>query len=265
MRVEGAGREAVVSGSAFVSGRRRFRGGHVDDDGTVECVGPQERAQVGGEGGDQLPVVAVVAGERAAGPYGFVRRGQFGPHGARQTVREYAARREFLGPFGQRVRGGVVTAEHEGGQGRQRNVVERRGLGDHAGRRVQPGGDGGAAGDHGRRDRPPRPDQPHSRTPATASDALAGTRPVPITVPIPLHTPACPRHPLRPLHHLPPFAAVSYSFTRMLRKEIRSSSPWFWMPMWPWRRLRAGSVFVKSLICRPLRYTRSRSPSTRSS
>ena len=50
---------------------------------------------------------------------------------------------------------------------------------------------------------------------------------------------------------------------RMSRKATWSSAPWFWMPMWPSRRLRAGSVLVKSLIRTPLSQTRRRSPSTR--
>ena len=50
---------------------------------------------------------------------------------------------------------------------------------------------------------------------------------------------------------------------RMLRKATSSPSPWFCRPMCPCRRLRAGSVFVKSLIFRPFRNSSSRSPVTR--
>ncbi len=63
----------------------------------------------------------------------------------REPVREDAAVGQRLGPLGQRAVEGVVAAEDQVGQGGQSAVGEGVRLGDHAGRRVQTRGDGGAA------------------------------------------------------------------------------------------------------------------------
>jgi len=88
-RVQGAGGEAVVAG-------RGLGGGDVDDDGSREGVAADEVLDVGGEGGDQLVLVAAVAWLRSAGADLPVGGGEFAPHGAGEPVRQYAARGEVL-------------------------------------------------------------------------------------------------------------------------------------------------------------------------
>ncbi len=130
-RVEGARRKRVVRGGGF-------GGGDVDDDDPVEPLPVREVEQVRGERGDQLLVAARVARQRATGPDLPFRRGQFAAYGRGQTVRQDAARLQFLGPLGQGAARRVVPAEDEGGERRKAAPGERRGLGDHAVRRVEP-------------------------------------------------------------------------------------------------------------------------------
>ncbi len=131
-----------------------------------------EVADVGGERLDPLVLGAAgaavrVGGQRAAGPDLPVGGGEFGVHGGRQAVRQDAAGGEVLGAFGQRAVDGVVAAEDEGRQRWQAARGEVGGLGDHAGRRMEAAGDGGAARDRGRGDGSACPDEP---------DAVAGGR-----------------------------------------------------------------------------------------
>ncbi len=163
-RVEGAGRQGAVRGGGL-------GGGDVHHDGAREVVAAHEVTDVGGEHLDPLVVGAGrdgvrVAGYGAAGPDLPVGGGQFGVHGGGQAVRQDTAVGEVLGALGQRAVDGVVPAEDEGRQRWQTARGEVGRLGDHAGRRVETGGDGGTARDGGRGHGPTGADEP---------DAVAGS------------------------------------------------------------------------------------------
>ena len=149
-----------------------------------------------------------------------------------------------------------MAAEDEGGQRRQAAVGEGWCLGDHAGRRVQAGRDGGAARDGGGGDGAACPDQPDA-------DARCGT--VARTRAASLSTWADARRGRdggrerrrAGVRRPPPAAArrpraaagdvAGSSFSRMSRKDTWSSAPWFWMPMWPSSQA-AGRVGVGEVV-----------------
>lgn len=83
-----------------------------------------EVGEVGGERGDEFLVGAGVAGERSAGADLRVGGVEFGAYGGGQSVGQYAAVGQRLGPLGQRAVEGVVAAEDQAGQGGQSAVGE---------------------------------------------------------------------------------------------------------------------------------------------
>ncbi|CAM5617824.1 hypothetical protein STENM327S_08030 [Streptomyces tendae] len=167
---QGGGRVQRAGGKG-VPGGRGFGGGHVHDHGPVHARASCEVGDVRGERGDQRLLVTGVAGQRAAGADLAVGRGQFGAHGRGQSVRQHAPRGQGLRPLGQGAVHGVVTAEDKGREGGQSGAGEVGGLGDHAGRGVQPRGHGGAARHHRGGDGAAGPDQPD-----TGTGAAGGSR-----------------------------------------------------------------------------------------